>query len=143
MKLHPFQAEYGIPFDSFSNIKKIDNQFFDDIDIPMYEFVALTDALISDYSSIGIDYLIVNHPIAFTLDDFEEYKKTRGFIIDDPRIYMPGHHLYIYEDLKRFLSDVSEGKDSYKEQREKVLGDLITQSDNYSEDILTRLGVVK
>ena len=141
VKLHPFQTEYGIPFDRFSNIIKIDNQFFDDIDIPMYKFVALTDALISDYSSIGIDYLIVNHPLAFTLDDFEEYKKTRGFIIEDPRIYMPGHHLYTYEELKGFLSDVSEGKDLYKEKRERVLGDLITPSNNYCESILDKLGI--
>lgn len=143
VKLHPFQAEYGIPFDCFSNIKKIDNQFFDDADIPMYKFVALTDALISDYSSIGIDYLIVNHPIAYTLDDFEEYKKTRGFIIEDPRVYMPGHHLYTCEDLKEFLSDVSEGNDSYKDQRKRVLGELITQSDNYCECILDKLGIKK
>lgn len=143
VKLHPFQTEYGIPFYSFSNIKEINNQIFDNTDVPMYKFVALTDALISDYSSIGIDYLIVNHPIAYTLDDFEEYKKTRGFIIEDPRIYMPGHHLYTFEELKGFLFDVSEGKDSYKEQRERVLGDLITPSDNYCESILDRLGVEK
>lgn len=143
IKLHPYQTEYGIPFDSFSNIKEINNQIFDNADVPMYKFVALTDALISDYSSIGIDYLIVNHPLAFTLNDFEEYKKTRGFIIEDPRIYMPGHHLYMYEELKGFLSDVSEGKDSYKENREQVLGDLITPSDNYCESILNKLGIRK
>lgn len=143
VKLHPFQSEYGIPYNDFVNIKKIDNQVFDKSDVPMYKFLALTDALISDYSSIGIDYLIVNRPISFTLDDFEEYKNTRGFIIEDPRIYMPGHHLYTFEKLKEFLSDVSEGKDSYKDQRKRVLGDLITQSDNYSESILDKLNIVK
>ena len=141
--MHPFQTEYGIPFDSFSNIKEINNQIFDNADVPMYKFVALTDALISDYSSIGVDYLIVNRPIAFTLDDFEEYKKTRGFIIEDPRIYMPGHHLYTFKELKGFLSDIIDGKDSYKEQREQVLSDLITPSDNYCESILDKLGIKK
>jgi CDP-glycerol glycerophosphotransferase (TagB/SpsB family) len=143
VKLHPSQAEYKIPFDSFSNIKKIDNQVFDDTDIPLYKFIALTDALISDYSSIGVDYLIVDRPMAFTLDDYEEYKKTRGFIIEDPRIYMPGHHLYTYKELKGFVSDISEGKDSYKEQRKRMLGTLITPSDNYCKSILDKLGIRK
>lgn len=141
IKLHPFQKEYSIPFHSFSNIKKIDNDFFEKADVPMYKFIALTDALISDYSSIAVDYLIVNRPMAFTLDDFEEYRKTRGFVFDDPRIYMPGHHLYSFQDLKIFLSDVAEGKDEYRSQREQMYGKAICYSDNYSKSILDRLGI--
>lgn len=142
VKLHPFQKEYSIPFDSFSNIKEIDNQTFDNANLPMYKFVALTDALISDYSSIAVDYLIVNRPIAFTLDDYEEYKKTRGFVFDDPRIYMPGHHLYTFDDLKVFLSDLTRGVDQYEKQRKQMLNKEICYSENYCKSILDRLGVV-
>lgn len=142
VKLHPFQAEYDIPFSRLSNIRKVSNQTFDEADVPMYKFVALTDALISDYSSIAIDYLIVNRPIAFTLDDFEEYRRTRGFVFDDPRIYMPGHHLYKYEDLKDFLLDVSEESDPYKKQRKQMYGKAITSSENYCKSILDKIGIV-
>lgn len=143
IKLHPFQENYPIPFDSFSSIHSISNDVFDKMDIPMYKFVGLTDALISDYSSIAIDYLLVNHPIAYTLDFFEEDIKTRKFIFDDPRKYMPGHHLYNFENLKSFVHDVSIGVDPYKPQREQLCKKAINPSENYCESILTQLGILK
>lgn len=143
VKLHPFQTDYDIPFELFSNIKLITNQILDEADVPLYKFVALTDALLTDYSSIAIDYLLVNRPIAFTLDDYEEYKKTRGFLVDDPREYMPGHHLYAFDDLRMFLIDLAEGKDMFKEQRERVRDKLIVSSDSYCKGILDRFCIMK
>lgn len=58
-------------------------------------------------------------------------------------VYMPGHHLYTYKEFKGFVSDISEGKDSYKEQRKRMLGTLITPSDNYCKSILDKLGIRK
>ena len=107
----------------------------------MYMFIALTDALISDYSSVAVDYLIVDRPIAFTLDDYEAYKKTRGFVFENPLIYMPGHHLYTFDDLEHFLLDVSMGLDPYKEQRAQVSLKAICLSDNYCQSILKRIGI--
>ena len=37
------------------------------------------DYLITDYSSISIDYLLFNKPIAYIPYDYEDYKKVRGF----------------------------------------------------------------
>ena len=141
VKLHPFQKEYDIPFSKFNYIKEIDNSVFDNADIPMYKFIGLTDALISDYSSVAVDYLIVNRPMAFTLDDFEEYRSHRGFVFDDPRVYMPGHHLYSFQDLKEFISDVAAGKDDYRIKREQMYGEAICYSDNYCSSILDKLGI--
>lgn len=141
IKLHPFQSEYVIPFDKFSNIKRVSNHFFEEKDMPMYKFIALTDALISDYSSIAIDYLIVNRPIAFCLDDYEKYRKTRGFVFEDPRLFMPGHHLYSINDMKVFLSDVSKGKDPFVNKRKEISSKAICHSDNYCKSILKRFGI--
>ena len=141
VKLHPFQKEYDIPFSKFGFIKEIDNSIFDNADVPMYKFIGLTDALISDYSSVAVDYLIVNRPMAFTLDDFEEYSQARGFVFDDPRAYMPGHHLYSFQDLIGFLSDISAGRDVFRSQRRKMYGEAICYSDNYCKSILDKLGI--
>lgn len=143
IKLHPFQKEYAIPFEKFSNIKEIADSVFESQDVQMYSFLALTDALISDYSSVAIDYLLVNKPIGFTLDDFNEYKDSRGFIFDNPLDYMPGHHLYTVEHLMQFLSDVAEGKDSFIEDRKRVRGIAITPSNHYCKDLLDVLGISK
>lgn len=42
------------------------------------ELLSVVDVLITDYSSIWIDYLVTNNPIVFYLYDKEKYKKERG-----------------------------------------------------------------
>ena len=114
---------------------------FEKVNIPMYKFIGVTDALISDYSSIAIDYLIVDNPIAFTLDFYEEEKKTRKFIFDDIREFMPGHHLYNLKDLESFISDISKGNDPYKDKRKQMSDMCIAPSDNYCKSVLDKLGI--
>lgn len=143
VKLHPFQENYPIPFDSFSNIKEIKSDLFEKVNIPMYKFIGVTDALISDYSSIAIDYLIVDNPIAFTLDFYEEEKQTRKFIFDDIREYMPGHHLYNIKDVENFIGDISKGNDLYKDKRRQMYDMCIASSDNYCKSVLDKFGIYK
>ena len=100
-----------------------------------------TDALITDYSSVAIDYLLLDKPIGFTLDDFEEYRKTRGFIFEDPKKYMPGHHIYSFSDLCDFLSSVSDGYDPFWEQRASVrLAAHNKPTSTYCEEVLRYFG---
>lgn len=143
IKLHPYQKDYDIPFTSFKNIKEIDNKLLSSNNIQLYHFIALTDALISDYSSIAIDYLLVDHPIAFTLDDFETYKNLRGFVFKDPLEFMPGHHLYSFEDLLSFIKDVQNENDKFKDERDKIREITIAKSTDYCRDILDYLGIRK
>ena len=141
IKIHMFQKDYEIDFSKFKNIKIITNEVFDKENVNMYEFLAVTDALITDYSSVGIDYLLVNKPIAYTLDDFEIYKNKRGFVVEDPRKFMPGHHLYKYSDLLTFLEDISKGKDMYESQRKQMYGVAIHKSNNYCKEIADKIGL--
>lgn len=143
VKLHHLQPDYDIPFDNLVNIKKIDNSTFEKANVRMYEFLAQTDALISDYSSIAVDYLIVDRPIAFALQDYEEYNRTRGFVFENPREYMPGHHLYTFEDLKGFIYDVSVGSDLYQDKRKQMFNVAITRSNDYCKDVLDKIGIHK
>lgn len=52
------------------------------------ELLALTDLLITDYSSIFFDFLPLNKPIVFFLPDLEEYEQERGLYLN-PR-ELPG-----------------------------------------------------
>lgn len=142
VKLHRLQPNYNIPFGCFSNIREIGDNDFENADVQMYKFLAHTDALISDYSSVAIDYLIVDKPIAFALEDYEEYKRTRGFVFDNPLDYMPGHHLYSFDDLKAFVSDVSANNDKFKSQRTQMYDEAITRSDDYCRDVLNKVGIL-
>ena len=141
VKLHPAQRSYDIKFVEFSNIRQITNEDFLKADVQMYEFLAFTDGLISDYSSVAVDYLLVNKPIAFALDDFDIYNKMRGFVFDNPKIYMPGHHLYTVEDLCDYVTDVSVDNDKYADERKKMSNIAIYKSNNYCKEIVDSIGL--
>ena len=143
VKTHVFQKEYKIPWDSFSNINRLTNDDLCEEGIKLYEFLAVTDALISDYSSVAIDYLIVNKPIAFALDDYKLYKDKRGFVLENPLDYMPGHHLYNLNDMSVFLHDVVSKNDSYAEKRAELRNNAVTISSHYCKDVADAIGLVR
>ena len=139
VKLHPLQKMYDIDFGRLKNIIQISQDFFSSKGVNMYEFIGLTDGLISDYSSVAIDYLLVDKPIAFTLDDFESYKNNRGFVFENPLDYMPGHHLYTLSDLKKYIKEISDGIDTHAKERHKMLPIAIHKSENYCKEITERI----
>lgn len=141
IKLHMYQKEYRIDFSSFSNIVRITNTDFSDNNIELYEFLAYTDGLITDYSSTAIDYLLVDKPIAFALDDYDAYKSSRGFVFEDPRVYMPGHKLYNLNDLLLFINDCSHNNDPFEEERHCLRDIAIYKSGNYCKEILETLDI--
>lgn len=58
--------------------------------IPAYmdanEIMSVSDILISDYSSIYLDYLVTERPIVFYVPDEEEYKEYRGLYYDTTKL---------------------------------------------------------
>lgn len=114
----------------------LENKDLDKMDIQLYELIAKSDALITDYSSVAIDYMILNKPLGFTLESMEDYAKTRGFVFEDPRDYMPGEHMYCFDDLEEFIKNVSKGKDLCAEHRERIMGETHNKTDDYCKRIL-------
>lgn len=135
IKRHRLQLAYSSENQPLSSIVFMNNNTFLDNGIELYSFLRYTDALISDYSSVAIDYILLNKPIAYSLDDFEEYKNTRGFVVDNPLVFMPGHHLYNYEDLLTFLHNIADNMDPYISQRQTLLPLVHNPCRNYCERI--------
>lgn len=50
--------------------------------IDINEFMVVCDLLITDYSSIFIDYLVLNKPVLLYIPDLETYQAERGLILD-------------------------------------------------------------
>ncbi len=121
IKLHPFQAREKIGKLNMKNIILLDNGQIAEKDIQINQLLGQADALVSDYSSAAVDYMLLDRPIAFTLDDVEEYEQSRGFVFENIREWLPGMELYSFEDLCRFVRDVSEGCDALKEKRQNLL----------------------
>ena len=118
LKPHPAQDISIFKAKSLSNFIILDDEYFISKDIELTEFYKITDALITDYSSVYVDYLLTEKPIGFSQDDFNEYKI--GFSMDNIQDYMPGFKIMNVDDMKKFISDLSKGIDEYKKDRKRV-----------------------
>ena len=92
----------------------------------------------------AVDYLLLDRPIGFTLEDMEEYGESRGFVFDNIREWLPGAQLFSFQDLCGFVRDVGQGLDPEREKRQK----LRTVMHDYGDDqscrrIVEALGIVK
>lgn len=139
---HPLRKK-GTQIDlDTSNIHTLNTRALEDSGVQLYEIFNHFSALISDYSSVTFDYLYLDRPIAYTLDDFEEYKISRGFAMENPLDYMPGHHVYTYDNLTKFISDVVKGNDGFKDERERVRRLVgLAEGGKASEMLLDFLGI--
>lgn len=142
IKRHQFSDTENVDTRKYSNIDYIDDEWLMARKVNLYVLLHEADALITDYSSVGVDFLLLDKPIAYTLDDFEQYKASRGFTVDQPLDYMPGHYIYQYNDFVGFIQDMAEGKDPYREKRRKVTSELHVPCDCYCQKLTEKLGLV-
>ena len=60
----------------------------------LHAYLGLCDVLVTDYSSIALDFLLMRRPVVYFMPDVEEYAATRGFAVDP--LALPG---YVTRDL--------------------------------------------
>lgn len=127
IKMHSLQS-VPLPFmDRIGNnnrIQIIDDDFLLQHKTVLYEFLLEMDALITDYSSVSFDFMLLNKPIAYTIDDIEEYTDEVGFNFDNPFYYMPGEKITTFNQLKKFIEDISTNSDPYMEERKIICNEV-------------------
>jgi CDP-glycerol glycerophosphotransferase (TagB/SpsB family) len=132
VKLHPFQKAETVHCKGFSNIHLLDNMKLVENDIQINQLLGYADALISDYSSAAVDYLVLDRPIAFTLDDVEEYNNSRGFVFDNIKEWLPGREIYDWKDFAQYVKEIGLGLDTEREKRGRIKGVMHKFSDDGS-----------
>ncbi len=76
------------------------------------DYINCFDALITDYSSIYLDYMLLERPIVFLPYDLEDYENSVGFTMD----YMentPGPKPSSQEDFIEVLKKIKESPEVY------------------------------
>jgi len=96
----------------------------------IYPILRHIDLLITDYSSIYFDYLLLDRPIIFYPYDYTEYAKQRGFHMKYDDV-TPGPKAYTYSELVKVIDDVLE-YDRYSERRQQVLYSIVEHTDGNS-----------
>ena len=102
IKPHPLQMHLDFFDFKLKNITIIRDDVFNKSEMEFYEFLGYMDALITDYSSVAFDYMILNRPIGYTIDDYDSYNDMRGFHFKDPISMMPGEKIKNYVNVIHF-----------------------------------------
>lgn len=109
------------------------NIFIIEADTDPYVFLGLSDMLITDYSSIYFDYLLLDRPIVFFNYDLEEYLNNSRKIYFDYDTFTPGEKVKdqcgLEQAIQSIISSESNCADNYKSLRNK-LSDKVFDSKN-------------
>ncbi|MEZ3463469.1 MAG: CDP-glycerol glycerophosphotransferase family protein [Lachnospiraceae bacterium] len=132
VKLHPFQDRGMVHCGNCSNIHLVENEDLTVQDIPVNRLLGQADALISDYSSAAVDFMLLDRPIAFMLEDVERYEQSRGFVFDNIREWLPGKELTSFEDLCDFVEEIDRGDDTTADRRRMLKGRMHKYCDDRS-----------
>lgn len=128
LKLHP-ATNLSIDISVYSNILIVDKN------IDIYSVLPITDILITDYSSIYYDYILMKKKGVLLFPfDYSNYISQDRDLAFDFDIYTPGNRAYTFEELLKFIEN---DNSSLFEKREWIIeqfwGDTAT---SVNRDIL-------
>ena len=143
IKLHPLE-ESQLKFEmNSSTIHLLTEDIISEQYGTLYTFLGTTSALITDYSSVFLDYYLLNRPVAFIINDYEEYKKKRGFVFEDVKSLMVGSVICNPNDLLQFLESVVQSEDEYEEQRKEVNDKVNAIQKDFTKTLLNEIRLKK
>ena len=119
VKWHPADTRQNTIVNT-SNIMSVSNRQLSTLGLQVYHLLHYADALITDYSSVYCDYMVLDRPIAFDITDVKSYSSKRGFVFENPLDFMPGMKIYDDKHFLQFCTDVANNVDNYKEDRKKL-----------------------
>lgn len=132
VKPHPMDCICDMSFPQNKYFKVILNEDLFRENIVLYELLSSSDCLLTDYSSVFIDYLITNKPIAFVCDDMEDYEKTRGFSVNNPKDFMPGPIIKNFEELISYLWEMDLINEKWSGRYQEIKKVLNPMSDAFA-----------
>jgi len=103
------------------------------------ELLLVSDLLITDYSSIFWDYLILDRPMIFYVPDIDDYRAHRGLILEPFEEWVPGKIAYSVDALVKTISGVlEEGKDGFEYKRKWLRNIMYKHQDGKSSERIIR-----
>ncbi|MGE5623776.1 MAG: CDP-glycerol glycerophosphotransferase family protein [Methanocella sp.] len=88
--------------------------------IDFYETMNAADLLISDYSSIFFDYLLLDRPVMFVPTDLAQYAGNRGLLLEPYEDWAPGPKALDQSALEREILRSLADRTYYRAERETV-----------------------
>jgi len=122
VKLHPIEeslylSKFKEQFKQEYNVIFISTRMLQENLVDLYDILGAIDILITDYSSIYFDFLLLNRPIIFISTDLEEYSMSRGLILEPYDFWTPGPKTTTFQDFIRELNNFLINPRYYEEKR--------------------------
>lgn len=135
VKSHPLYGEnYDKMLKGISHISLFPDEKLKEWKIDLYEVLGATDFLITDYSSVYFDYLLLNKPIIFTPTDLEEYNEDRGFLLTPYEEWTPGPKVFDQISLQSEILAYETNHSYYQKARKQVTNKIHAYQDGNSSE---------
>jgi len=123
---HPY-SDFDEKIDELEHISLLDAG--DDL----YPFLRYSDALITDYSGIFYDFLLLDRPTLFYAPDLEEYVESRGLYFEYED-HVPGPIARDSSEFVEVVGDFLRGVDEHADDRESVRSEFYRYVDAESSE---------
>ncbi|MGB6307481.1 MAG: CDP-glycerol glycerophosphotransferase family protein [Steroidobacteraceae bacterium] len=142
VKPHPMSINAGKKFADDAQWAMIDEQALFNEGLGLYELLAQADLLVTDVSSVYVDFLITERPQILYFPDLERYEKTRGLMLHPLKDYAPGPIAQDFAELRASLDRWASGEDSWRERRRRLRDLMVPASPQpAAESILAAVGI--
>ena len=125
LKPHPQEEKLIVKYFKnypMKNLLILKSKHLDIFKIDFYEVLNCGDILITDYSSIFYDFLLLNKPILFIPPDIKEYEVDRGFLMESYLNFVPGPTINNQNELISQISNIFKNNiDIYEKDRKWML----------------------
>lgn len=107
--------------------------------VTLYAALGATDVLVSDVSSVTIDFLLLDRPLIHAISDLDEYETTRGFSVDAIEDVLGGPVATSQDALETALATALVDGPRPDDRRREVLARSHTHRDARSTERLLRV----
>lgn len=106
---------------SLGNLTIRSSADLDKAGVTLYEVLRAADVLVTDYSSVWVDFLLRGKPIVFAIGDLNAYEHSRGFYFNPIRKFLPGPVVNDLRELQEALGEALSAPDAYEPMRSEAL----------------------
>lgn len=115
-------------------IKLCTHNHFPDVN----KLLTFVNVLVSDYSALYHDYLLLDRPMLFIPYDYEDFKEKNGFLYNYFE-NLPGPAIHNFKSFRKELKLILKGTDNYKKERKELRNKIHKYQDDNSCERVSKL----
>ncbi|NOU79240.1 tetratricopeptide repeat protein [Paenibacillus sp. LMG 31459] len=142
IKLHPFEERFfskELQELTAEKVYTLNDERLETAGLDLYDVLNAADMLLTDYSSVYIDYLLLDRPMMFLPTDLEDYRENRGFLLEPYEFWTPGPKISSQEDLQETIIRLLNEPEWYKSERSTILNLCHKYKDPHSSERIWKL----